>query len=69
MNAANHRSLAPGSVVLGQLGVVTIFLIFVLKSIIAWTAQLTSIAVALLIPSFLLMAVIFSAKVFKKVDV
>lgn len=62
MDAANRRSNAPGSVVIGQLGALNTAFAFVCRGIIAWIAQLTSIGFALLIPSLMLMAVAFSAK-------
>jgi len=62
MDAANRRSSAPGSVVIGRLGVMNTSFAFVCKGIIAWTAQLTSIGVALVIPSLMLMAVALTAK-------
>ncbi len=68
MDAANRRSSAPGSVVIGQLGALNTALIFVCKGVIAWTAQFTSIAVALAIPSAMLIAVAFTAKAFKEGD-
>lgn len=61
MDAANRRSNAPGSVVIGQLGALNTAFAFVCKGIIAWTAQLTSIGVALAIPSLMLIGVAFSA--------
>lgn len=66
MDAANRRSGAPGSVVIGQLGALNTALAFLFKGIIAWTAQLTSIGVALLIPSLMLMAVALSAKTIER---
>lgn len=68
MDAANRRSNAPGSVVIGQLGALNTALAFLCKGIIAWTAQLTSIGFALAIPSAMLMAVAFTAKAFKEGD-
>ncbi len=68
MDAANRRSSAPGSVVIGQLGALNTALAFLCKGIIAWTAQLTSIGFALAIPSAMLMAVAFTAKAFKEGD-
>lgn len=62
MHAANKRSSAPGSVVIGRQGAVNTVLAFVCRAVIAWTAQLTSIGVALVIPSLMLMAVALSAK-------
>ena len=68
MDAANRRSNAPGSVVLGQLGAINTIFVFVIKSIIAWTAQLTSIAVALMLPAIMLIGVTYTAKSLKKSD-
>jgi MFS family permease len=52
-NAASARSSLPSSVVIGQVGLINNFLIFGGKWVIAWTAQFTSLAVALLIPALL----------------
>jgi len=68
MDAANRRSKAPGSVVLGQLGAINTVLVVIMKSIIAWTAQLTSIAMALMIPAMMLIGVAFTANALKKSD-
>ena len=62
-NAAIERSTQPSSVVVGQLGVVNNISIWILKTIIAWTAQLTSLFVALLIPAFMLSFIGLFAKV------
>jgi fucose permease len=63
MNAANRQSDSPGGVVIGQLGVINNILTFLVKAIIAWTAQWLSLPIALLIPGLMLMAVSFFAKV------
>lgn len=65
MNAANTRSRFPASVVIGQIGVINICLVFVMRWIIAWTAQATSLSIALCIPALMLLAVPYFAKVFK----
>ena len=65
MNAANTRSKFPSSVVLGQIGVINIAFVFVMRWIIAWTAQATSLSIALCIPALLLLVVPFFAKIFK----
>jgi sugar phosphate permease len=65
MNAANTRSKFPSSVVIGQIGVINIILVFVVRWIIAWTAQATSLTIALLIPSVMLLTVPYFAKIFK----
>jgi MFS family permease len=65
MNAANTRSKFPSSVVIGQIGVINILLVFVVRWIIAWTAQATSLTIALLIPSVMLLTVPYLAKIFK----
>ena len=43
MDAANRRSKSSGAVVVGQLGAINALLIFFLKFVIAWTAQITSV--------------------------
>jgi uncharacterized membrane protein AbrB (regulator of aidB expression) len=55
-------------VVLGQLGAINTIFVFIIKSVIAWTAQLTSIAVALMLPAIMLIGVIYTAKSLKKSD-
>lgn len=67
MNAANTRSKFPSSVVIGQIGVINIVLVFVMRWVIAWTAQATSLAIALLIPALMLLAVPYFSKIFKNV--
>jgi MFS family permease len=61
VDAANRLTSIPGGIVLGQLSMVSTFSIFFLKAAIAWTAQVTSIAVALIIPSLLLMSASFAS--------
>ncbi|MDP1720021.1 MAG: MFS transporter [Candidatus Nanopelagicaceae bacterium] len=68
MHAANRRSKAPGSLVVGQLGAVSTVFVLLIKPVIAWTAQVTSIAVALVIPSLMLIAVSFLATAVKNAD-
>jgi MFS family permease len=65
MNAANTRSKFPSSVVIGQIGVINIALVFVMRWIIAWTAQATSLSIALCIPALMLLAVPYFSKIFK----
>jgi MFS family permease len=65
MNAANTRSKFPSSVVIGQIGVINIVLVFVMRWIIAWTAQATSLSIALCIPAVMLLAVPYFSKIFK----
>lgn len=67
MNAANTRSKHPASVVIGHIGVANIVLAFGLKWVLAWTAQITSLTVALLIPALMLLSVPFFAKAVKSV--
>ena len=66
VDAANRLSEIPGGIVLGQLSLVNTFAIFFMKAVVAWTAQLTSISVALIIPSLLLIAAGFTSNVIKK---
>ena len=56
-NAASARSAFPSAVVIGQIGLINNFLIFGGKWVIAWTAQFTSLAVALLIPAVMALSV------------
>jgi MFS family permease len=61
-NAASARSSLPSSVVIGQVGLINNFLIFGGKWVIAWTAQFTSLAVALLIPALMALSIPFFTK-------
>jgi MFS family permease len=61
-NAASARSPYPSAVVIGQIGLINNFLIFGGKWVIAWTAQFTSLAVALLIPAVMALSVPFFSK-------
>ena len=65
MNAANTRSNFPSSVVIGQIGVINISLVFIVRWVVAWTAQATSLSVAILIPAVMLLTVPYFAKIFK----
>ena len=65
MNAANNRSKLPASMVIGQIGIVNTSLVFVARWVIAWTAQATSLTIALLIPAFMILTVPYFAKIFK----
>lgn len=67
MTAANARSKHPASVVIGHMGVANIILAFILKWVVAWTAQVTSLTIGLLIPGILLLTVPFYAKALKSV--
>ena len=67
MTAANSRSQHPASVVIGHVGVANIILAFILKWVVAWTAQATSLSIGLLIPGILLLTVPFFAKALKSV--
>jgi len=67
MNAANTRSKFPSSVVIGQIGVINISLVFIMRWVIAWTAQATNLSIALLIPALMLLTVPYFAKIFKNV--
>ena len=67
MVAANARSQFPASVVIGQIGVINIAVVFVMRWVIAWTAQVTSLSIALLIPALMLLAAPYFSKIFKNV--
>ena len=58
--AANKRSSQPSAVVFAQTGVMNAILVLIVKTVIAWTAQLTgSIAIAMIIPGLMLISVAF----------
>jgi MFS family permease len=61
-NAASARSSLPNAVVIGQVGLINNSLIFAAKWVIAWTAQFTSLAVALLIPALMALSIPFFTK-------
>ena len=65
MNAANSRSRFPASVVIGQIGVINICLVFVVRWVIAWTAEAKSLSIALCIPGLMLLFVPYFSKIFK----
>lgn len=65
MNAANIRSTSPSSVVIGQIGVINNIAVFIMRLVIAWTAQVFSLSLALLIPALLLLTVPYFAKIFR----
>lgn len=67
MNAANTRSKLPSSVVIAQMGLINMCLIFVMRWVVAWTAQTTSLAIALCIPAAMLLLAPKLAMIFKKV--
>jgi MFS family permease len=61
--AGNRRSSLPSAVVVGQMGVVNMIAVFLLKAVVAWTAQFTgSLAIALTIPALMLMSAAFFTK-------
>ena len=64
--AANRRSSQPSAVVFAQTGVINAILVLIVKTVIAWTAQLTgSIAIAMIIPGLMLISVAFMSRVAK----
>ena len=67
-NAASARSPLPSAVVIGQIGLINNFLIFGGKWILAWTAQFTSLAVALIIPAVMAMSVPLFSKALLSVN-
>lgn len=68
MHAANNRSKSPGSVIIGQMGAINTSLVLIIKPVIAWTAQITSIAVALLIPALMLLIASTFARAVQKAN-
>ncbi len=68
LNAANHRSPSPGSIVVGQIGLINVIAIFICKWILAWTIEFTgSISLALMIPALMLLSVGFYARAVKEI--
>jgi MFS family permease len=67
MNAGNHRSSSPSSVVVAQLTFINSTGSFLLRLVIAWTAQAFSLSTALLIPALIILMVPFFSKAFKHV--
>jgi hypothetical protein len=66
-SAANRRSKLPSAVVVGQFGVMNTVLTFAVKWIVAWTIQFTgSIALAMMIPTAMMLATIFFASALKE---
>lgn len=64
--AGNQRSPLPSAVVVGQMGVINMIAVFILKAVIAWTAQFTgSLAIALTIPALMLISTAFFARAVK----
>jgi MFS family permease len=65
--AATRRSTLPSAIAVGQFGVVNNVLTFVIKWIVAWTIQFTgSIALAMMIPTVMLLASVYFAYVLKE---
>ena len=60
-NAANTRSSAPASIVMAEVMLINVFLVFVTKWIVAWTAQATNLGLALFIPAVMLLFVPYFA--------
>jgi len=67
MNAGNTRSDSPSSVLVAQLSLINNSASFIMRLVIAWTAQAFSLSIALLIPAILVLTVPFFAKAFKNV--
>lgn len=65
MNAANNRSKLPASMVIAQIGIINTCLVFIVRWVIAWTAQATSVTLAFLIPAVMILTVPYFAKIFK----
>jgi len=66
MNAANTRSTLPSSVVIAQMGLINMCIIFVMRWVIAWTAQASSLTIALCIPAAMLLLAPKLSGIFKK---
>ncbi len=66
MVAANMRSTLPSSVVIAQMGLINMCIIFVMRWVIAWTAQASSLTIALCIPAAMLLLAPKLSGIFKK---
>jgi len=65
--AGNRRSPLPSAIVVGQIGVINMIAVFILKAVVAWTAQITgSLAIALVIPAAMLIATSYFSRVLKE---
>jgi len=60
-NAANVRSSAPSSIIMAEVMLINVFLVFVTKWIVAWTAQVINLGIALFIPAIMLVFVPYFA--------
>ena len=60
-NAANTRSTSPTSIVMAEIMLINVVLIFIVKWIVAWTAQATNLGIALFIPAVMLLFVPYFA--------
>lgn len=60
-NAANTRSGSPTSIVMAEIMLINVVLIFIVKWIVAWTAQATNLGIALFIPAVMLLFVPYFA--------
>lgn len=65
LNVANTRIDLPASIVIGQISAVNAMLSWLLKQVVAFLAQFTSLQVALSLPALMAIAVGLFAKVFK----
>ena len=65
LNVANSRIDLPASIVIGQISAVNALLSWILKQVVAFLAQFTSLQVALTLPAMMVIAVGLFVKVFR----
>jgi len=65
INEAQKRSAKTYAVVIGEIGAINIAMVFVMKGVIAWIAQLFGLFIGMLIPGLMLLGVVFASQVLK----
>jgi hypothetical protein len=64
---ANSRIDLPASIVIGQISAVNVMLAWILKQVVAFLAQFTSLQVALTMPALMVISVGLFVKVFRPI--
>jgi MFS family permease len=67
LNVANSRIDLPASIVIGQISAVNVMLAWILKQVVAFLAQFTSLQVALTMPALMVISVGLFVKVFRPI--
>lgn len=69
VNAAQKRSAESDAVLIGQIGVLNISMVFVVKGLISGVAQLANLYIALLVPGFMLLAVVYFSTIMSRTGI